>query len=235
VLAQLLTSDQPSRPVLLGATRVHSSWSLCAVHVWRNGGRRLLKRLGAPTPVVSERVVRGRSTGHKEGSGTSLRCSSVEDVAEELWGGGVRRRWWLSDSEVREVGTAEVGAIGRARSRGQKLTVDAGRPWGGGQRRRHSSWWWQWGSDEPQWQAVGPTAQGGREAWVRPATRGLKRWNDRAHLGGGGSSKSDGENGGLEAGSDGRSTGWGAVFRVLDLKRVVRMGERGATTVLDPF
>jgi hypothetical protein len=39
----------------------------------------------------------------------------------------VKRRRRLSDSVVDGVGTAEVGAIGRARLQGRKLTVDAGR------------------------------------------------------------------------------------------------------------
>jgi hypothetical protein len=47
-LAQLLTGDQPTRPMLLDAVHVHPPWHA-----------RQLGRLGAPTPAVSERVVRG--------------------------------------------------------------------------------------------------------------------------------------------------------------------------------
>jgi hypothetical protein len=69
---------------------------------------------------------------------------------------------------------------------------------------------WQWCSGELWWPTVGPTAQRGREAWVRLATQGLNQWNDEAHLGGnngdGGSLKSSGGNGGLAASSDRRST-----------------------------
>jgi hypothetical protein len=69
---------------------------------------------------------------------------------------------------------------------------------------------WQWCSGELWWPTVGPTAQRGREAWVRLATQGLNQWNDEAHLGGnngdGGSLKSSGGNGSLAASSDRRST-----------------------------